>query len=82
MLLWFVQERDELRRRIGEIGAAAGASGLWIAWPKKASGVKCDVSEGDVREAGLAHGLVDFKVCAIDATWSGLRFARRRNART
>ncbi|MBL8879189.1 MAG: DUF3052 family protein [Phycisphaerales bacterium] len=50
---------------------------LWIAWPKKSSGVVTDVGENDVRQAGLQAGLVDTKVCAIDATWSGLRFNRR-----
>jgi hypothetical protein len=51
--------------------------GIWIAWPKKASGVKTDCSDGVVREIGLATGLVDNKVCAIDETWSGLRFVVR-----
>jgi hypothetical protein len=51
---------------------------LWIAWPKRASGVAGDLSERAVRELGLSQGLVDFKICAIDATWSGLCFARRR----
>jgi len=51
---------------------------LWIAWPKKASGVKTDLSENLVREFGLAAGWVDYKVCAIDETWSGLCFARRK----
>jgi hypothetical protein len=50
---------------------------LWIAWPKQASGVASDVTQALVRERGLAAGLVDFKICAIDATWSGLCFARR-----
>ena len=50
---------------------------LWVAWPKKAAGVGSDLGEGDVREIGLACGLVDVKVCAIDATWSGLKFVRR-----
>jgi len=50
---------------------------IWIAWPKKASGVATGVTENRVREAGLAAGLVDVKVCAIDATWSGLKFVRR-----
>jgi hypothetical protein len=57
------------------------AGGLWIAWPKKqkkpASGIPTDVTEGVVRELGLATGLVDNKVCAIDETWSGLRFVVR-----
>ena len=51
--------------------------GLWIAWPKKSSGASTDLSENIVRAIGLAHGLVDNKVCAIDDTWSGLRFVRR-----
>jgi hypothetical protein len=55
----------------------APAGGLWIAWPKRSSGVATDLGEQVVREFGLAAGLVDNKVCAIDATWSGLRFVRR-----
>ena len=50
---------------------------LWIAWPKQASGVKTDVTQPAVREFGLAAAWVDFKICAIDKTWSGLAFARR-----
>jgi hypothetical protein len=53
------------------------AGGLWIAWPKRASGIDTDLGDGPVRELGLAAGLVDNKVCAIDATWSGLRFVYR-----
>jgi hypothetical protein len=51
---------------------------LWIAWPKKASGVATDLDGNGVRDAGLALGLVDYKVAALDETWSGLCFARRR----
>ena len=51
--------------------------GIWIAWPKRASGVKTDCSDGVVRTIGLGTGLVDNKVCAIDETWSGLRFVVR-----
>lgn len=47
--------------------------GLWVAWPKKASGVATDLVEDVVRALALSHGLVDNKVCAIDETWSGLR---------
>ena len=50
---------------------------LWLAWPKKASGVKSDLSQTGVRAFGLEHGFVDYKVASIDATWSGLCFARR-----
>jgi hypothetical protein len=53
------------------------AGRLWVCWPKKSSGVATDLGENAVREFGLAHGLVDVKVCAVDATWSGLAFVRR-----
>ena len=53
---------------------------FWIAWPKQASGIKTDLKEGIIREFGLAQGWVDYKVCAIDETWSGLCFARRKNS--
>jgi hypothetical protein len=55
----------------------APAGGLWIAWPKKASGLATDLGEAEVRARGLGTGLVDNKVCAIDDTWSGLRFVVR-----
>jgi hypothetical protein len=51
---------------------------IWIAWPKKASGVKTDLSEALIRKTGLAAGFVDYKICAIDNTWSGLLFAKRK----
>jgi hypothetical protein len=53
------------------------AGGLWIAWPKKSSGVPTDLTENAVRDIGLAAGVVDNKVCAIDDTWSGLRLVVR-----
>ena len=55
---------------------------IWIGWPKKASGVATDLTEGAVRRVGLATGFVDVKVCAIDATWSGLKFVRRLRDRS
>jgi hypothetical protein len=81
LIIWFVRMRAELYDRINEMGELtgdAGASGLWIVWPKQASGVASDMTQNVVRETGLASGLVDYKVCAIDATWSGLKFARRK----
>ena len=78
LIVWFVNSRRELRRRVQRYGAKAGPGGLWICWPKKASGVKSDLSERVVRETGIANGLVDYKIAAIDQTWSGLRFTRRR----
>ena len=76
LVVWFVASRLGLERRIPAIARQMG-QGLWIAWPKKSSGVASDLTEDVVRAAGLAHGLVDYKVCAIDGTWSGLKFARR-----
>ena len=54
--------------------ALAPAGMLWIAWPKKSSGVATDLNENIVRDAGLAAGLVDIKVCAVTEVWSGLKF--------
>ena len=58
-------------------GALEPNGGLWIAWPKKASGVATDMTEDVVRKHSLPRGLVDNKVCAIDETWSGLRLVVR-----
>jgi hypothetical protein len=55
----------------------ATAGRLWVCWPKKSSGVPTDLTEQEVRAFGLEQGLVDVKVCAVDATWSGLAFVRR-----
>jgi hypothetical protein len=76
--LWFVRSRQELESQIEEMGIFAKGGGLWIAWPKKASGVASDLSQTIVRRTGLDSGLVDFKICSIDATWSGLRFSQRK----
>jgi hypothetical protein len=78
VIVAFCVRRAELERRLPRLRAAlTPAGGLWIAWPKRTSGVATDLSDGVVREIGLAAGLVDNKVCAIDATWSGLRFVFR-----
>jgi hypothetical protein len=70
--------RAELERGLpGWASSLDPSGGLWIAWPKRASGGDTDLSDGLVRELGLAAGLVDNKVCAIDATWSALRFVYR-----
>ncbi len=76
--LWFVRSRAELEGEVGRMSARLGGGRLWIIWPKKASGMRADVTQQLVREAGLAAGLVDYKVCSVDATWSGLLFARRK----
>ena len=76
--LWFARSRAELAAGIEEMGESAGEHRLWILWPKKASGVASDLSQTIVRRAGLAVGLVDYKVCSVDSTWSGLKFTLRR----
>jgi hypothetical protein len=74
----FFSRRALLERRLpGLCSALDPAGGLWIAWPKRASGVATDVTEDVVRAHGLAAGLVDNKVCAIDDVWSGLRLVYR-----
>jgi hypothetical protein len=74
----FFVGRARLEKRLPALRDALDpAGGLWIAWPKGSSGVTTDLREGVVRDLGLAAGLVDNKVCAIDATWSGLRFVYR-----
>ena len=77
LAIWFVRSRQALERQIERMATLADRGGLWIAWPKKASGFDTDLSQGTVCQVALATGLVDYKVCAIDATWSGLRFSRR-----
>ena len=59
---------------------AAPARGLWVNWPKKSSGVSTDLTEQSFRDLLLPLGWVDTKVCAVDETWSGLKFLRRREA--
>lgn len=77
LAIWFVGSRHELDARIEAVAARAGASPLWIAWPKKVAGSAADLTQMDVRRAGLASGLVDYKICSIDATWSALLFRKR-----
>lgn len=77
LTLWFTRSRKELESRIEGLAASAEKGGLWIIWPKKSSVVATDLSQNVVREVGLGAALVDFKVCSVDETWSGLRFTRR-----
>jgi hypothetical protein len=67
----FIKAFETVRARLHQDG------GLWIAWPKKSSGIKTDLTENAIRDLALATGLVDNKVCAIDDTWSGLRLVVR-----
>jgi hypothetical protein len=78
VIVAFYMDRAALERRLPALrGALQPAGGLWIAWPKRASGIASDLSDNVVRELGLAAGLVDNKVCAIDEVWSGLRLVFR-----
>ncbi|HEY1650786.1 MAG TPA: DUF3052 domain-containing protein [Acidimicrobiales bacterium] len=79
----FFTRRKDFERRIDALAEMIFPSGgLWVAWPKKASGRETDMHEGVVREVALPLGLVDNKVCAIDETWSGLRVVWRRERRS
>jgi hypothetical protein len=78
VIVAFFAERARLEQRLPALREALEpAGGLWIAWPKRSSGVATDLTENVVRELGLAAALVDNKVCAIDAVWSGLRLVYR-----
>lgn len=78
VILFFVTRQAELARRFPAFTQRLEpAGGLWVAWPKKTSGVATDLSFDKVQRVGLDCGLVDNKVAAIDDTWSGLRFVRR-----
>ena len=79
LTLWFTRSRAELRRGIKALSARTDIGPLWIAWPKRAANPESDLSQQVVRETGLAAGLVDYKICAIDAVWSALLFRRRLN---
>jgi hypothetical protein len=82
LVLLFVTERRELQRRLASLQERLAPAGmLWVCWPKRASGVPTDITEDVVREIALPRGLVDTKVAAVDATWSGLRLVIRRELR-
>jgi hypothetical protein len=79
VIVLFVKSTAELKRRLpGAMRMMADGARLWLAWPKKASGTATDLTQQLVRQTGLATGLVDFKIAALDPTWSGLAFTRRR----
>ncbi len=78
----FFTARAEVIKRWPALIAAAGPQGVvWVAWPKKASGVATDLTEDVLRELLLPTGWVDVKVCAVDDTWSGLKFVLRKELR-
>ena len=77
--LWFVTSRAHYAKGLHAWARRDDWRALWICWPKQASGMQTDLGETAVRTYGLAAGLVDYKICAVDHTWSGLCFARRKN---
>ena len=82
VIVGFFTKRADLAKRIEGCGKAIFPDGsIWVAWPKRASGVATDITEDTVRDVALPLGLVDNKVCAIDDTWSGLRVVWRRELR-
>lgn len=82
VVVWFATRRDELADTVGRFGELlTPAGGLWIGWAKRASGIATEVDADVVREVALPTGLVDNKICAIDADWSGIRLVLRRERR-
>ncbi len=77
-----VTRRADLERLFGALKKALHPNGmLWVSWPKKSSPLAGDLDENGVRATGLAQGLVDVKICAVDDDWSGLKFVYRRRDR-
>lgn len=78
IILFFVMSERVLARDFAKLSEKLVTNGMiWIAWPKKSSGVTTDLTEQRVQRIGLDAGLVDVKICAIDETWSGLKFVYR-----
>lgn len=82
VIVLFTTSYADLAKRVPTLGKAIHPNGsLWVAWPKKSSGVKTDVTENDIRDVALPLGLVDNKVCAVTDVWSGLRLVWRKENR-
>lgn len=74
-VMLFVKSQAECEKRLESLAKELTPAGmLWVCWPKKSSGIAMDLNENDIRRIGLAAGLVDIKVCAVNETWSGLKF--------
>lgn len=79
LMIWFVSKEKDFHKRLKPLSARlSDKGGLWVAWPKKTSGVPSDLTQNSIRQKGLASGLVDYKICAIDDVWSGLLFTRKK----
>lgn len=74
----FATTRADCAKRLAPLVPLLEPAGMvWLSWPKKTSPLAGELGEADVRAIGLATGLVDVKVCAVDGDWSGLKFVRR-----
>ena len=83
LIILFADSQKTLRTEFPRLARKLSQNGmLWIAWPKKASGVPTDLSDNSVRQIGLDAGLVDVKVCAVNDVWSGLKFVYRLEDRS
>ena len=83
IILFFVTTERALAKEFSKLASRLSANGMiWIAWPKKSSGVATDLTFNRVQTIGLDAGLVDVKICAVDDTWSGLKFVYRLKDRT
>lgn len=79
--LWFVRELDEYLSGLRKMRALAAKSKLWVLYPKQKKGKQASITQTDVRESAIAIGLVDYKICSVDETWTGIAFALKRPAR-
>jgi hypothetical protein len=78
LVVFFTRSAEALREAFGPLGRRVYPAGtLWVSWPKKASRVPSELTEDVIRGIGLQAGMVDVKVCAVDETWSGLKFVYR-----
>jgi hypothetical protein len=81
-VLLFVRSEADLKKHFARAcKAMAEGGGLWIVYPKKTSGIECDLTQQAIREFGMARDWVDYKICAVDETWTGMCFARRSGRR-
>ncbi len=76
--LWFNEDPDSFRAALNRMRAIANRTKLWVLWPKKSARPDSGLTESVIREAAIAFGLVDYKVCAVDQTWSAFAFARKK----
>jgi hypothetical protein len=78
VLLWFIRSQADLHKEIVPMSSRPDFKSMWMLWPKKTSKLASDLTQQIIRETGLSHGLVDYKICSLDDTWSGLCFAKRK----